>query len=182
MRIPLVASVLALVVVSPAMAQKNQTINIKMPPEHKIITEAFDAATKNITQEQKAHLEFLTKEHVKTLEPDIEILTQAVNLEPCMKAGLIQEGDAKNFLKFRDHRNMVQDRMRNQFDHMYLAKVDFMDRELLRQHLLMQQMIQLQLVGQMAMLSQKTMTPEKLQTECPKFKAYINDYMVKNGL
>lgn len=182
MRYKAIAAALLCVLTLPAQAQQNPAINIVTPPDYEIITEAYKAATKNITQEQKARLDFLAKEHVKTLEPDMAIFEKGAKVKPCLDAGLIQDSDVKKFFKFQDHQNFIQDRLRTHFKNTYLKSVDFIDRDLLYQNLMTEQLIQMQLVGGMVKQTQENMTPEQIQADCPKFKAFLSEYVIKNAL
>lgn len=161
---------------------KDPQINVVIPDFLKGVSEEYKAAYDKFSPEQKAQLDEAHKENVSTLEPDIEIISRAAYLEPCQKLQLFNQQHGEKFIKFRDHQNVLQDRLRADFKKTYVDPVTFIDRSLLMRHLALEQVIQMQMVAGMSQLAQKTTPEEKVREKCVELMQYLDGYVAQNKL
>ncbi len=136
-----------------AEAKKNQTgqpdIKVKLPKEWQDKEDAFEKARKKLNREQKKLIEEMEVNFVSTVDPDLQILKLASNLEACGTDFVNDPKIIEKFNNFRAKSNERQVIIWGTFDQKYYPQVDFMDHKMLREHLVIKFKIAMNVGAQM---------------------------------
>lgn len=134
-------------------AAKNQAgqpdVKVKLSEEMEEKEEAFEKARKKLSKEQKKLIEEMEATFMSTVDPDIQILKLASEIEACGTEFVQQPDVIEKFNAFRNEKNEKQTIMWGTFDQKYFPQVDFMDHKMLREHLALQLKIGMTVASEM---------------------------------
>lgn len=134
-------------------AAKNQAgqpdVKVKLSEEMEEKEEAFEKARKKLSKEQKKLVGEMEATFMSTVDPDIQILKLASEMEACGPEFVQQPDVIEKFNAFRNERNEKQTIMWGTFDQKYFPQVDFMDHKMLREHLALQLKIAMTVAAEM---------------------------------
>lgn len=138
--------------------KKETTINIQSDAQMDAASKAYDAAIADLSADQKAELEKLGNEFAGTMEPDMQILSRAAELEHCATHDETFKADgAKHtaaFIRWRDAVNADQEKL--WAAHRTLRKkITYIDQAVLDDYYMFQAKLMLQLMGGMTILARE---------------------------
>lgn len=138
-----------------AMADKKKAgggapkIEIRLPKDLQAKEDAFEKARKKLNRGQKKLIEEMEVNFVSTVDPDLQILQLASDMEACGSDFVNAPDIMKKFNDYRAKKNEHQVVLWGTFDQKYYPQVDFMDHKMLREHLVIKLKVAMNVGAQM---------------------------------
>ena len=138
--------------------KKAPTINIQPDAQMNAASKAYDAAIADLSADQKSELEKLNNEFAGTMDPDMQILNRAAELEHCATHDETFKADAAKhtaaFIQWRDAVNADQEKL--WAAHRSLRKeITYIDQAVLDDYYMFQAKLMLQLMGGITMVARE---------------------------
>lgn len=128
---------------------KPPEVKIKLSEKAEAIEDSFQKEKKKLKKEQKALLDHMESVFVSTVDPDIEILRLASDIEACDVPEEEKGAMMSQFNEVRNKKNDSQVVMWGKFQQKFYSQVDFMDHELLKSYLAVKLMTAMKVASDM---------------------------------
>lgn len=160
--------------------EQKARMNVYISDEMKELNAPYEAALKKLSPEQIKILEEYDQKFTAVLNADAEIIFMASKLEACRNIQETPEEYNEKFIRFRDHKNSIQDpQIKALMDDM-IYNTKFIDEQVVRNHTKYSAMMAMQLIGGIAKLHPEVKTPTS--ETCKKARDEVDAYIAKYNL
>ncbi|MBK6895331.1 MAG: hypothetical protein IPH06_01910 [Alphaproteobacteria bacterium] len=110
-------------------------IEVRLSAEMEKKEKVFADLRQELTQEQDALITEMEQTFMSTVEPELKTLQLANDIAACDLSANEKEIAGAKLTAFKKQNENVQDKMWDMFDRQYYKRVDFIDHNILKQHL-----------------------------------------------